>query len=338
MKLAGKHVLVTGGSRGVGKGAALGLAAEGAHVFITGRRLEALESCAEALVDAGGTCTPIVCDHDRDDDVRAAVERVSTEAGELHALVNNVFQSPTGPVFNTPFWKQPLSMWDTMHRVGLRSHYVASALAAPLLIKGAESGGALIANISSFGGASYQVNVAYGVGKAGVDRLARDMARDLRPHSVCVVSLYPGVVRTERVLAGELPFSTEVSESPEFTGRAIAALLQDDARMERSGRVHVVAELAREYGFTDTDGSTPASLRELAAEAKRKKAEAKKQKAAKPRGDQPGATGAGAMSAHEEPDSIEASSTSDRSSMSDRSSVSDRSSNQDRPTKNETRP
>ena len=145
-----------------------------------------------------------------------------------------------------------------MHQVGLRSHYVASVYAAPLLL---ESKG-LIANISSFGGASYQVNVAYGVGKAGVDRLASDMAHELAPHGVCCVSLYPGIVRTERVLAGELPFPTDNSESPELTGRAIAALFADTKRMEKTGRTLVVAELAEDYDFTDVDGTRPASLRQ----------------------------------------------------------------------------
>lgn len=198
------------------------------------------------------------CDHGVDEDVQALFARVDSEQGRCDILVNNVFAIPSGELFGTAFWKQPIGFWDTMHRVGLRSHYVASVYAAPLLLKSQ----GLIANISSFGGASYQVNVAYGVGKAGVDRLARDMARDLEPHGVCSVALYPGVVRTERVLAGELPFSTEVSESPEFTGRAITALFTDPKRMDKTGRVHVVAELAEEYGFDDVDGTRPPSLRQ----------------------------------------------------------------------------
>jgi len=272
MRLKGKVVVVTGASRGVGRGIAVALGAEGATVYLSGRTMDAageeiggsLRQTAEEIDARGGRGVPVRCDHGVDEDVQALFARVESEQGRCDILVNNVFAIPSGEMFGTAFWKQPIGFWDTMHRVGLRSHYVASVYAAPLLLKSQ----GLIANISSFGGASYQVNVAYGVGKAGVDRLARDMARDLKPHGVCSVALYPGVVRTERVLAGELPFSTEVSESPEFTGRAIAALFADPKRMDKTGRVHVVAELAEEYGFDDVDGTRPPSLRQLSREKK----------------------------------------------------------------------
>ncbi|MEM9069419.1 MAG: SDR family NAD(P)-dependent oxidoreductase [Myxococcota bacterium] len=253
--------VVTGASKGVGKGVALALGSAGATVYLTGRTLQgegSLEVAAREVEARGGRAIPVRCDHGVDEDVRALAKTVAGNHAHVDILVNNVFAAPSGPVFKTPFWKQPLAMWDTVHQVGLRSHYVASVLLTPLVLK-SERG--LIANISSFGGASYQVNVAYGVGKAGVDRLARDMAVDLRAHNVCVVSLYPGIVRTERVLAGEYPFDTSNSESPEFTGRAILALSADAERMRHSGKVRVVAELAEEYGFTDVDGSTPSSLR-----------------------------------------------------------------------------
>jgi NAD(P)-dependent dehydrogenase (short-subunit alcohol dehydrogenase family) len=242
---------------------ALALGGEGATVYLTGRTLEAKDR-APGLVDTareiearGGRGVPLEVDHRVDAQVEAAFRRVQAEVGRLDILVNNAFALPAGPLFGTPFWEQPIDVWDTMHEVGLRSHYVASVFAAPLLFR-AEGG--LVANVSSFGGASYQVNVAYGVGKAGVDRLAADMARDLRSRGVTAVSLYPGIVRTERVLAGELPFSTEVSESPELTGRAVAAIALDPSRLDLSGQVLVVAELARRYGFTDVDGTQPPSL------------------------------------------------------------------------------
>lgn len=250
--------LVTGASRGVGKGVALALGESGARVYVTGRTLEGPSSLHETVAEIearGGEGIPLVCDHADDASVREAFAEVDA----LDVLVNNVFAVPSGELFSRkPFWEQPIAFWDTMHGVGLRSHYVASVLAAPLLLK-SECG--LIANISSFGGASYQVNVAYGVGKAGVDRLAKDMARDFRKHDVCCVSLYPGIVRTERVLVGELPFDTSHSESPEFTGRAVLALANDPERMKHTGQVLVVAELAERYGFTDIDGTQPASLR-----------------------------------------------------------------------------
>jgi dehydrogenase/reductase SDR family protein 1 len=177
--------------------------------------------------------------------------------------VNNAFCIPDGELFQ-PFWQAPLSFWDDMHRVGLRSHYVAAVHAARHMV--AEKRG-LIVNVSSFGAKIYAVNVAYGVGKAGVDRMARDMARELRPHGVTAVSLWPGVVRTERLEleAGRFPFDRAHSESPVFSGRAVAALATDPNRLGKSGQALVVAELALEYGFTDVDGSRPPSLRPPAA-------------------------------------------------------------------------
>ena len=266
-RLSGVVAVVTGASRGVGKGVALALGSEGATVYVTGRTLTAsdgglpgsLTETAEEITARGGHGVPVVCDHEDDAAVQALFARVAAEHGLLDILVNNAFAIPSGEgLYGTPFWEQPIGCWDTMHQVGLRSHYTASVCAAPLLLKSARG---LVANISSFGGASYQVNVAYGVGKAGVDRLSADMAVDLRPHGVAVVSLYPGVVRTERVLSGELPYSLKHSESPELTGRAVAALSADTARMRHTGKVCVVAELAQEYGFTDVDGKQPRSLR-----------------------------------------------------------------------------
>jgi dehydrogenase/reductase SDR family protein 1 len=120
----------------------------------------------------------------------------------------------------------------------------------------------LIANISSYGGGGFALNVAYGVLKAGVDRLARDMAHDLRPHGVSALSLWPGVVRTERIVkyADALPFDMGNTESSEFTGRAIAALMKDPDLSAKSGKRLIVAELAAEYGFTDVDGTQPPPL------------------------------------------------------------------------------
>jgi NAD(P)-dependent dehydrogenase (short-subunit alcohol dehydrogenase family) len=144
--------------------------------------------------------------------------------------------------------------------VGLRSHYVASVFAARRMVPARRG---FVVNISSFGAATYQVNVPYGVGKAGVDRLTRDCARDLAPHGISVVSLWPGIVRTERLLAGQFPYPTAVTESAELTGRAILALsgLEATDLAARTGKSFVVAELAAELGFTDVDGSVPASLR-----------------------------------------------------------------------------
>ena len=264
--LEGHVAIVTGASRGVGKGVALALGAARATVYVTGRTRRGqapaiggtIDDTADEVTARGGRGIAIACDHADDDAVAAVFARVDAEHGRLDVLVNNVFAIPEGRLHDVPFWEQPIAVWDTMMTVGLRSHYVASVHAARRMTV-ARAG--VIANISSFGAASYQVNVAYGVGKAGVDRLTRDSARDLRPFGVTVVSLWPGVVRTERVLAGQFPYDTTISESPELTGRAVLAIAGDPQRAARSGKPFVVAELAAEYGFTDVDGTTPQSLR-----------------------------------------------------------------------------
>lgn len=266
--LRGRVALVTGASRGVGKGIALALGEAGATVYVTGRTLEegaaplpgTIGATAREVRERGGKGVAVRCDHAIDEQVKAVVQRITKDEGKLDILVNNVFAVPKEDMFGKPFWEQPIGMWDTMFRVGVRSHYVATVFAAPLMV---ESKKGLVVNISSFGGASFQINVPYGVGKAAVDRLARDMAHDLGPHGIPCVSLWPGVVRTERILAlaDELPWDMTTSESPELTGRAIRALATDKDAMRHNGKVLVVAELAKEYGFTDVDGTQPASLR-----------------------------------------------------------------------------
>ena len=263
--------VVTGASRGVGKGVALALGDAGYRVYLSGRTETgplSIGATAEEVARRGGEGVPVRVDHAVDAEVEALFRRVEEESGRLDVLVNNVFAIPKERMWGVPFWEQPIHLWDQMHTVGLRSHYVASVHAAPLMVR---AGRGLIANVSSFAGAGFQLNVAYGVGKAGVDRLAADMAHDLKPHGVTSLSLWPGIVRTEWVMAQEeLPFSTEVSESPELTGRAVAALAADPELLARTGRVWIVAELAESYGFTDVDGTRPPSLRALAREARAK--------------------------------------------------------------------
>jgi len=271
LPLTGKIALVTGASRGVGKGIALGLGEAGATVYVTARGAKdraplpgTAEETAMLVSALGGKGVAVTCDHRRDDEVAAVFERIDREQARIDILVNNVFAIPDGPLFNTPFWQQPIEFWDTMHAVGLRSHYVASVFAAKRMSLARDG---LIVNVGSFGGKTYAVNVAYGVGKAGVDRLARDMAHDLRPFNVTAVSLWPGVVRTERLVAmgSGSPFDLSHAESAQFSGRAVTAIYTDPSRIYKSGKVLVVAELAEEYGFTDVDGARPPSLRNQAA-------------------------------------------------------------------------
>ncbi|MEO7092158.1 MAG: SDR family NAD(P)-dependent oxidoreductase [Polyangiales bacterium] len=264
--LAGKIAIVTGASRGVGKGIALGLGEAGATVYVTGRTVDAgahpgtIGETAAEVTALGGKGIAVACDHADDAQVEALFSRVLGGGQRLDVLVNNAFAIPEGKVV-APFWELPIDQWDTMHRVGLRSHYVATWFAAPKMI--ARKAG-LVVNVSSFGAKIQAVNVAYGVGKAGVDRLSRDSGRELRPHGVCVVSLWPGVVKTERLLLEHDRIGFDPSqpnaESPLFSGRAVAALAADPDVLKRSGQALVVAELAREYGFTEADGTQPTSM------------------------------------------------------------------------------
>ncbi len=253
---------VTGATRGVGRGIALALAEAGWTVAFTGRTQEgprSLDQTAQEVQSRGGVPLPLRCEHTDDARVHSVIHDVGRQHHRIDLLVNNVFALPDEPLWERPFWEQPIANWDRMHAVGLRSHYVATVFAMPLLQAAPRP---LVVHISSFAGGGYALDVAYGVGKAAVDRMAADMAHQLRSHGVAVVSLWPGVVRTEWVQSlAEPPFPMDVTESPELTGRAVAALADDPDVMAHSGKVRVVAELAEAYGFDDVDGTRPPSLR-----------------------------------------------------------------------------
>jgi dehydrogenase/reductase SDR family protein 1 len=294
--------LVTGASRGIGKGIAIELGKQGATVYVTGTSSSSagspqqtrfssingesgpgsIEETAAAVTAAGGQGIAVFCNHGIDEDVQKLIQLIEASHGRLDILINNCFRMPKDSVkdLNKKFWELPLDTWDSLHQVGLRSHYVASYYATPLLIKAADNPDKpaglprpLIGMISSFGGLTYTFNLPYGVGKAGVDRMAKDMATEFTfaDKDICVISFWPGVVMTERTeIALEngdwdkyVGIPLENAESPALTGKAIVAVAADPNNMKKSGSYQVVAELAQEYGFTEDDGRTPPSIRSL---------------------------------------------------------------------------
>jgi NAD(P)-dependent dehydrogenase (short-subunit alcohol dehydrogenase family) len=236
---------------------ALSLAQAGAVVYATGRTI------TENSFVAAGRVIPIRCDHTDDREVEVAFRRVIDDQKHLDILVNNVWGGYEKMVENgeftwpLPFWKQPLWRWDAMFAAGVRAHYVSSIYAAREMVK-QQSG--LIVNISFWAAQKHIGNLAYGVSKAATDKLTADMAHELREYNVAVVSLYPGLVRTEKVMEAAAFLDLTNSESPQLIGRAIAALALDPDIMPKSGQVLVAAGLAREYGFTDIDGKQPRPL------------------------------------------------------------------------------
>jgi NAD(P)-dependent dehydrogenase (short-subunit alcohol dehydrogenase family) len=254
--LRGIHAIVTGGTQGVGRGVAEELARHGAQVFVTGRSAPAQE-------ERGPQMTLLRCDHRNDAEVEDVFERIIEMAGTVDVLVNGVWGGYENMLENgeftwgKPFWTQPLWRWDAMFGAGVRAHYGASQFAARTMV---ERRRGLIVNLSHWAAQKRIGNVAYGVAKAATDKMTADMAEELKPHGVAVVSLYPGLVRTEKVLAAAQWLDLSNSESPEFTGRAVVALATDADVLRHTGKVRVVADLAREYGFSDIDGTTPRAL------------------------------------------------------------------------------
>jgi len=283
--LEGKVAVVTGASRGAGRGIALELGAAGATVYVTGRSTRAepaptygqilalsgapalpgsIDDTAEALTALGGRGVAVRCDHTRDDEVAALFARVVREEGRVDVLVNNAWgghESFDG-VFDTPFWKQPLAHWDAMFDRGVRNHLLASRHAAPLMV---ERGQGLIVTTTFWDRDRYlRGNLLYDLAKSAMNRLAFGMAEELRPHGVSSLAVSPGWMRTEFVLLGHQTDEAHWhacpalarTESPRYLGRAVAALAADPNVHALSGRVHRVADLARTYGFTDVDGRT----------------------------------------------------------------------------------
>ena len=274
--LKNKVVLVTGASRGVGRGIAKGLGEAGAIVYVTGRsetgaglpeflKDTGIAQTAAEVTQLGGTGIAHRCDHANDQEVDALFQRILDEQGRLDVLVNNAWGGSLHAIqpyfFNTPFWEQPMSLWDDNYTVGLRSDYYTSRLAAPIMVQ-QKSG--LMVNISYYGGRRYFNNVAYGVNKAAIDRLSADMAFELKPHGVTALSLHPGQVSTEGMVAyAQLNPAVDLNafETPQFVGRCIAALAADPAILEQTGQILITAEVAQAYGVRDINGNQPRSQR-----------------------------------------------------------------------------
>ena len=273
VKLNGKVAVVTGGSRGVGKGIALGLGEAGATVYVTGRTVKekadtgklggTVFSTAEAVTELGGKGIAIPCDHRDDSQVESVFQKIAKESRKIDLLVNNAWagyenmREGSRFTYFKPFWEQPFWRWDAMFHSGVRAAYTSSALAARLMTKKKRG---LIVNISYWSAQVYMSNTQYGVSKAAVDKMSAYMAHELKKFNVAVVSLYPGLVRTESVMKNARHFDMSNSESSQFIGRVIAALAADPDIMKKSGKVLVAAQEALEYGIQDIDGRQPRPL------------------------------------------------------------------------------
>ncbi len=257
--LKGKICVVTGATRGIGKGCAIALAEQGATVYVTGRTTGqgelTIETSIEAINAAGGVGHGVRVDHSQDQQIADFFKQVKSEQGKIDILVNNVYKIPSPPAWGGGFWDHPIQIWDDQVGIGLRAHYVASWHAAPLLF--AAGPGGLIVNVSSPGGLSYHFSSSYGAGKAGLDRLTADMAIELKEKEIAAISLYPGSVATEFILAHATANGIDLSKSqtPLGVGRTIPALALSEDLMQRSGSIQWVEDLSQEFGVKDEHGN-----------------------------------------------------------------------------------
>lgn len=271
--LTGRVAVVTGASRGIGKGIACALADHGATVYVTGRTVSegqsalpgTLAQTVEEVEARGGKGVAVPLDLMDDAQIEALFQQVHRDEGRLDILVNNAMAIPETMTRRNGFWEKPLDewqIWDT----GMRAAYVAAWHAARIMVP---QGSGLIAALSGYVGVTYTYDVVFGTTKAATDRMMRDMGHELRDTGVTALSLWQGFTFTERAtenlksvpgMASQL--NSAAGSSPEFPGRVIAALAMDPAVAARSGGTFINAELAAEYGVTDRDGKVVASLRD----------------------------------------------------------------------------
>jgi NAD(P)-dependent dehydrogenase (short-subunit alcohol dehydrogenase family) len=265
--------VVTGASRGAGRGIAIALGSHGYTVYVTGRTQREGESrwggtihdTAAAVTAAGGNGVAVAVDHRDDAQTAALFERIRRDEGRLDILVNNAALIREELQRSVPFWEKSLAASTDLLDVGLRSSLVASYYAAPLLV---ETGRGLVVFTSAPGAVRYQYGAAYGAHKASLDKFAADMAVDFLPFGVAAVSIWMGAVLTERLQqiidsGPELGYLSGIAETPEFTGHVIAALAADPDVLALSGRTLIGAEVALRYGISEADGRQPPSVRDL---------------------------------------------------------------------------
>jgi NAD(P)-dependent dehydrogenase (short-subunit alcohol dehydrogenase family) len=275
--LSGKVAIVTGASRGIGRGIALALGEQGATVYVTGRTVTpgsydlpgTVGDTAREVTGRGGQGVAVAVDHARDEQVDALFDQVQRDHGRLDILVNNAFALPEDLTEPGGFWEKPLSNWQ-MIDVGARSSFVAAWHAARRFM--VPQGSGLIVQTSGYVGRSYTYGVVFGACKAAGDRMARDMAIELKTHSVASLSLWLGLTFTERaernlikyedVFQDAVTTRRDTGTSVELPGRVIRALYQDPALMTKTGGTYIAVELAEQYGVRDIDGTLPRSLRE----------------------------------------------------------------------------
>ena len=266
--LLGKVAVVTGSSRGIGRGIAIGLGELGATVYITGRSSGTgpltINATADLVDKAGGKGIPIQLDLGSDIEIENLYETIRSQEERLDIHVNNAFKIPNPPVWGGKFWEHPIQVWDDQVGIGLRSAYIASVHAVKLMLE-KEDTLRLMVNISSSGSERYALSASYGIAKMGTDRLTRDFAVEGKADGLCVVGLWPSQVLTEFILdsieKGDIELDEENSETPLYTGRVIAALATDPERFERNGQVLTTAEVALHYDIRDERDKQPKGKR-----------------------------------------------------------------------------